>query len=195
MTGGTPKKSLAPPLLVLLLFAGPLIAAAWLYYAGQSWQPAGRSNNGLLLEPFVNLNEQPGVPALTRLTGDSSDGYWVLIYVGRSACAADCEEALHRLRQTRLMLGNDMNRVVRVFLRGDATADTVRTDAQHPGLITISDARLGDLLDARRPAGVAAGGLYFVDPLGNLVMYFPADLDPARMVEDIEHLLELSRIG
>jgi hypothetical protein len=34
-----------------------------------------------------------------------------------------------------------------------------------------------------------------VDPLGNLVMYFPPDLDLRDMVEDIQHLLDLSRIG
>jgi hypothetical protein len=40
-----------------------------------------------------------------------------------------------------------------------------------------------------------AGGYYLVDPLGNLVMYFRPDLDPSDMVDDIKHLLRLSRIG
>jgi len=195
MSGEVPRRSLLPPLLIALLFVGPLVIAAWLYYAGQDWQPTGRSNNGLLLEPIVNLNEQPGTAPLTSLTGDASDGRWVLLYVNRSACDSSCETALYRLRQARLMLGNDMHRVIRVFLHGNAAPDRVFLDENHPGLITTNEAGLGELLDARRPAGSAPGGLYLVDPLGNLVMYFPAALDPGQMVDDIEHLLELSHIG
>ncbi|MDH4110419.1 MAG: hypothetical protein OEW35_19220 [Gammaproteobacteria bacterium] len=195
MTPASPKRSLVPPLLIVLLFVGPLIAAAWLYYAGQAWQPTGRSNHGLLLQPVVALNEHPGIAPLNSLTGNASDGHWVLIYANRNSCGPDCEAALYRLRQARLMLGNDMNRVIRVFLHGAAAPDRVLLEESHPGLITINDAGLGELLDDRRPAGAAAGGLYLVDPLGNLVMYFPAELDPRQMVDDIEHLLELSRIG
>ena len=44
-------------------------------------------------------------------------------------------------------------------------------------------------------ATLDTGGYYLVDPLGNLVMYFQPDIDPQAMVEDIKHLLELSRIG
>jgi hypothetical protein len=39
------------------------------------------------------------------------------------------------------------------------------------------------------------GGVYLIDPLGNLVMYFPPDLDPKDAVRDIKHLLKLSNIG
>jgi len=195
MNGNSARRSPWPPLLIAVLFIGPLLVAAWLYYAGEDWQPAARSNHGLLLEPIVNLNELPGAVSLTSLTGDASDGHWVLLYVSRNGCDSSCETALYRLRQARLMLGNDMHRVIRVFLHGDAAPDRVFLDENHPGLITTNEAGLGELLDARRPAGTAPGGLYLVDPLGNLVMYFPAALDPGQMVDDIEHLLELSRIG
>jgi hypothetical protein len=51
------------------------------------------------------------------------------------------------------------------------------------------------LLDNKRPAALPAGGYYLIDPLGNLVMYFRPDIDPADMVDDVKHLLRLSRIG
>ena len=54
---------------------------------------------------------------------------------------------------------------------------------------------LSDLLFSKKPADLEAGGYYLVDPLGNLVMYFEPDIEPSAMVEDIKHLLELSRIG
>jgi len=99
------------------------------------------------------------------------------------------------LRQSRLMLGKEMDRLVRVFLHGDTAPDTVLLAGEHVGLIPLQDSRLYDVLENKKPAELEAGGYYLVDPLGNLVLYFHPDIDPSAMVEDIKHLLELSRIG
>ena len=193
--GTTVHRGRGKLLLLALIFLGPLVAAAWLYFGNQAWQPGGRTNHGELLAPIVNVNEQPGVPSLAELAGTGAAGRWVIVYANSSACEAACRDALYRMRQSRLMLGNDMSRVARVFLHGDLPPDKVWLDDQHEGLITISNAGLGTVLDRKRPDGSAPGGLFLVDPLGNLVMYFAADLAPDDMVSDIEHLLELSRIG
>jgi hypothetical protein len=88
-----------------------------------------------------------------------------------------------------------MDRVARVFLHGQTPPDTVFLAEEHPGLITIEDSGLAGLLNSRRPADVPAGGYFLIDPHGNLVMYFRPDLGPAETVDDIKHLLRLSRIG
>lgn len=176
--------------LLAMLFAGPLVLATWLYFDG-SLRPAGRTNHGALLDPVVNLRERMPNSALADLSEDS----WLLVYPNVDPCAADCREALYVLRQSRLMLGNDMQRLLRVFLRGPAAPDRVFIEEQHPGLAIIEDADLNRLLETRRPRELSAGGFFLVDPLGNLVMYFPPEIDPGDMVEDIQHLLDLSRIG
>ncbi len=178
-------------LLLAIVFLGPLALAAWLYFSGQALVPEGRSNEGVLLQPIVNLPETlPESP----LHGHN-DGYWVLLYTNTSACDEACEFSLYTLRQSRLMLGKEMDRLVRVFLHGETPPDTVLLAGEHEGLVTIKDDMLADLLQSQRPADQEAGGYYLVDPLGNLVMYFRPDIDPQAMVEDIKHLLELSRIG
>ncbi|HLU06820.1 MAG TPA: hypothetical protein VKZ91_09725, partial [Woeseiaceae bacterium] len=73
--------------------------------------------------------------------------------------------------------------------------DRVFIEEQHAGLAIIEDPELNELLEARRPQEMSPGGFFLVDPLGNLVMYFPPEIDPGDMVEDIQHLLDLSRIG
>ena len=176
--------------LIAVLFGGPLILAAWLYYDG-SLRPAGRTNHGAILDPIVNLQESMPNSAAAELSED----HWLLVYANEDACGAECREALYTLRQSRLMLGNDMQRLLRVFLRGPAAPDRVFIEEQHPGLSIIEDRNLSELLEARRPQGMLAGGFFLVDPLGNLVMYFPPDIDPGDMVDDIQHLLDLSRIG
>ena len=37
--------------------------------------------------------------------------------------------------------------------------------------------------------------IYLVDPLGNLMMRYPRDPDPAKLVKDLQRLLRYSRIG
>ena len=177
-------------LLVGAVFAVPLIVAAFMYYGDQNLAPTGRTNAGELLEPFVNLNERRA-----GFSEELTERRWALIYLDRAACGESCRDALYRMRQSRLMLGNDMTRMARIFLHGDIAPDRVFLDREHAGLTTISDDGLSELLDQKRPDGLQPGGLFLVDPLGNLVMYFAADLEPDDMVGDIEHLLELSRIG
>jgi len=196
----SPSRGRARLLLIAAVFLGPLVAAAWLYYSGQGLQPEGRTNAGRLLEPIVNVDEALSAAAgepvtVSLLTDGASDGNWVLVYRNPGECTEACEEALYRMRQSRLMLGRDMTRLVRVFLHGDISPDKVLVETEHEGLVTISNRGLDGVLDRKRPADLAPGGLYLIDPLGNLVMYFAAELSPEAMVEDIEHLLDLSRIG
>jgi cytochrome oxidase Cu insertion factor (SCO1/SenC/PrrC family) len=178
-------------LLIATVFLGPLVLAAWLYFAGQGLTPEGRTNNGVLLQPIVNLPE--ALPASSFHS--HNDGYWVLLYANTGACDEACEYSLYTLRQSRLMLGKEMDRLVRVFLRGDTAPDTVMLAEEHEGLITLQDSSLNELLYNKKPDNLEAGGYYLVDPLGNLVMYFQPEIEPSAMVEDIKHLLELSRIG
>ena len=120
-------------LLIAAVFFGPLIVAAWLYYGGEALQPEGRANHGALLEPIVNIADvSPDSPLHVE-----NDGHWVLLYMNKGECAEPCEYGLYSLRQMRLMLGREMDRVKRVFLHGDSVPDTVFTAEEHEGLITL----------------------------------------------------------
>ena len=178
-------------LLVAAAFLGPLLIAGWRYFQGGSFVPMGRTNYGALLEPIINLND--ALPDSAIRTHHAAS--WVLLYANEDPCDDPCREALHTLRQSRLMLGKDMDRLTRVFLHGDTQPDTVFLAEKHRGLITLKDARLNGLLNDKKPAELAAGGYFLIDPLGNLVLYFRPDIDPSEMVDDIERLLRLSRIG
>jgi hypothetical protein len=178
-------------LLIAAVFAGPLALAAWMYYSGSSLAPASGTNKGALLLPIVNLRAEMPQSDLHELAPDQ----WLMLYANLAGCDEACRDALVRLRQSRLMLGKDMPRVVRVFLHGDSAPDTVSLEQQHAGLKTITDKGLSALLEDKQPADLQSGGCYLIDPLGNLVMYFPPGLKPKDMVGDIKHLLRLSHIG
>ena len=189
-----PKKAALGRLQLLgiaAVFAVPLALAAWMYYFDNSLAPGSGSNNGALLLPIVSLSDDLAQSEIHNIGSNQ----WLMLYANNDACDDQCDDALVRLRQTRLMLGKDMQRVKRVFLHGDSLPDTVTLEEQHAGLITMTDNDLNMLLEMKRPAELQPGGCYLIDPLGNLVMYFPPNLDPKEMVGDIKHLLKLSHIG
>ena len=164
-------------LLIAALFFGPLLFAAWMYYSGDA------------LEPIVSLVDT--VPGSAIHDGRS----WRLLYANNGECGESCREALYTLRQSRLMLGKEMDRVERVFLHGEQAPDTLLDAEEHRGLVSLQDTALRAVLDDKKPASLQAGGFYLIDPHGNLVMYFSPDVAPRDMVDDIKRLLKLSRIG
>lgn len=178
-------------ILLALVFFGPLLIAAWLYFKGETLQPEGRTNHGVLLEPVVTIADVLPESALA----EHAEAHWLLVYANDGSCDVACRDALYTMRQSRLMLGREMERVKRVFLHGEIAPDKVFLDDEHEGLITASDSALMALLRSKRPQSLAAGGYFLIDPLSNLVLYFPPDIDPAEMVDDVKRLLRLSRIG
>lgn len=177
--------------LLALVFFGPLLLAAGMYFTGASFQPAGRTNHGDLLQPVVPISDE--LPDSSLL--DNIGGRWLLLYSNRGTCDEACEHALYIMRQARLALGNDMDRLGRVLLRVGSAPDTVIPGEKYAGTVVLTDDALSAWLQDKKPVEAAPGGYFLVDPLGNLVMYFSPEIDPSAMVEDVEHLLELSRIG
>jgi hypothetical protein len=181
------------------VFFAPLAIAFALYYGLDGWRPAGSTNHGILIAPARPL---PQV-ALTSPDGAAIPQQWWrekwnVLYVGDGACDTRCRDALVLARQSRLALNDDMSRVRRVFLVSGNCCDTEYLKTQHPDLLIAradSPAARG-LLDVLASAsGNAAGHLYIVDPLGNVMMHYPPESPQRGLLEDLKKLLKLSHIG
>lgn len=191
-----------------LLFFGPLGLAFYLYYGHGTWHPGGRVNAGELVVPARPL---PPLALPLLASGNTRPnflkGKWTFLYVVSGPCAEVCRTRLYDTRQVRLALDRDMNRVQRVFIADAACCDAQFLHDQHPDLIAIradaADAPLLALLPGLDPAaGAAAPGatvtaprVYLIDPLGNLMMSYAADVKSKGMLEDMKRLLRLSSIG
>ena len=195
----SPRRSRLALIGLAALFFVPLAASFYLYY-GTGWRPTGSAQRGELIDPARPL---PAV-RLTRADGsptgaDFLRGDWHLVYVGAGNCDAPCRESLAKSRQVRLALDKDVNRVSRVFLYGGAAPAAGFLAGEHGDLVAANvDSEDGARLLAAFPAGPAplvAGRLYIVDPLGNLMMSYPAGAPPKGILEDLERLLKLSHIG
>jgi cytochrome oxidase Cu insertion factor (SCO1/SenC/PrrC family) len=190
-------------ILLASLFFVPLLVAFWLYYGGSGWRPAGGTNQGDLVNPAVPLPAVALVKADgTRTPADFLQGKWTIAYLGDGACDERCRKALYLSRQTRIALNKDVDRVQRVFLATGSRVDTQFVATEHVDLLV---AILGDDADSKAllatfpafdgVAPAAAGRLYLIDPLGNLVLSYSAAAPDKALLADVKKLLRLSHIG
>lgn len=190
-------------ILLASLFFVPLLVAFWLYYGGSGWRPAGGTNKGDLINPAVPLAAVSlAQPDGKRTPADFLQGKWTIAYLGDGACDERCRKALYLSRQTWISLNKDMDRVQRVFLATGARVDTQFIAAEHVDLLValVGDDADSQALLAQFPAldGVApaaAGRLYLIDPLGNLVLSYAAAAPDKALLTDVKKLLKLSHIG
>lgn len=179
---------------ILAVCAAPVIASYLMYYV---FKPDGRTNYGQLIDPqrpvaslVVTEGGSAGAGGLERFRGK-----WILLTTADHACDAACAQRLYVMRQVRLTTGRDRERIERVLLITDGTTPPSGLLAEHEGL-HLMRAEASALAPALPPAEATDGPpTYVIDPLGNLMMRFPAQADANRMKKDIAKLLRASRIG
>jgi cytochrome oxidase Cu insertion factor (SCO1/SenC/PrrC family) len=178
-------------LLIAALCVAPVAASYVVYYFAP---PARHTNHGELM----------GLPPLpdTRLRlADGAEfsmkqlrGKWVLLTVDSAQCAEPCRRKLFTLRQLRLSQGKDMERIERAFLINDdaALADGMADDFRGSMFVRAAASELLNNLPAQ---GTQADYIYVIDPLGNIVLRYTRNADPAGMIKDLTRLLKTSGIG
>lgn len=183
-----PQRSTLTLWLILAVCAAPVVGSYIAYYF---WQPAAYVNYGELIElrplPDAMLERLDG--RAVRLSGLKGD--WLLLAADRAACDDRCREKLVYMRQMRLAQGKETERIERVWLLTDRATPEAALVAEHPGLLIArgADALVESLPAPRSPFD----HVYVVDPLGNLMMRFPANPDPRRMLKDLSRLLRHSK--
>ena len=189
-TGAKPSGRRTLIVLALVTMA-PILASYGAYYL---FPRDAQANYGELLPtrpaPEVAGTALDGAPF--RVAGLS--GKWVLALAAGGACDAACQQQLYATRQARAIQGKSMDRVVRVWL---VTDDAPLDPALVRALEGMHFVRAAGSTVLREPAlaGDGSGHIYLVDPLGNLVLRFPRDADPTRILRDVSRLLKVSRIG
>lgn len=193
-------------LLILAVCASPVIFGTLAYWFYRS---DATTNYGSFIEP---QRQAIGL--------ENFRGKWVIFTVDSPNCDEVCAKRLYVMRQVRLTLGKDKDRVERVLLLTTpdkaqfVVAGVESLEKVHQGLHQIyldSDQRrqlMGEPLPtsnqgvlpsksttAEQSVDSSEKGIYLVDPLGHVMMRFPEDPDPGRMKKDLAKLLKWSRVG
>jgi len=183
---------------LVLVFALPLVVASWIFYNPQVWTPSHYTNHGQLIDPprpveSLSLLDDAGQP----FDENRLRQHWTLMYVGRSECDLSCEAALFKTRQLRLALGRDIDRLERLYLRTDSQdADGLSgMREKHPRLTFVGgdESALAPLMNLL--GSDAHDHVYLLDPLGNIVLRYGPEASSKGMLKDVKKLLRNSRIG
>ncbi len=178
-------------LAVLLVCASPVIASYLTYYV---FRPEGRRNFGELVEP------QRALPDVAARTLDGKvfnlkelKGQWLLVSVASGACAEACQRHLYLQRQLREGLGKEKDRVDWVWLVNDAVpiSETLLPALKDASALRVPSKDVASWLEPQ--AGhLLEEHLYLIDPLGNWMMRFPANLDAqgaTKVKRDLDRLM------
>lgn len=183
------------PLLWLLALGVLTFAAS--YGAYRWWRPAQHMNHGELLEtrplPATLLQDASG----RQFPLESLRGRWLLLTVQPAACDQGCQQKLYYMRQVRTAQNENMLRIERLWLLSDAGQPAPALLAEHPGLVVARplDPAWLSALPVRSEANGRSEHIYLIDPLGNLVLRYGNESNPAGMLKDLVRLLKVSRIG
>lgn len=159
---------------VAAVCSAPLVLGTAAYLLG--WSPGAPSNYGELIPPRV-------VEPLKEFRGK-----WLLVSFDAAQCDSYCERKLYVMRQVRRAQGKEMDRVERLWVLTDPGKP--RADV----LVASEGMRVGRIAPDSFP-GNPPDHIYVVDPLGNLMMRFPRDPDPSKVIKDLQRLLKYSRFG
>lgn len=182
-------------LLLFLVCASPVVASYFTYYV---IRPEGRRNFGELVNP------QRGLPDLvaTAANGETVNlktlkDQWLLVSVSGGACDARCAQHLYMQRQLRETLGKEKDRLDWVWLVNDAAPIPAAIQSALKGamVLRVAPDALAQWLEPVKGQELTAH-LYLVDPLGNWMMRFPANMDikedAPKAKRDLERLLRAS---
>jgi hypothetical protein len=180
--------------LVFLVCAAPVAASYFTYYFVR---PQARQNFGDLIQPTRALPHVQAVkPDGSVIELPSLKGQWLFMSVFGGACEQTCQKTLYMQRQILTGLGKDKARTEWVWLVSD---DQPIPASIQPGLKEATVLRVNaDVLSKwLEPATgqTLSDGLYLVDPMGEWMMRFPAQLDTEGAVKvkrDLERLLRAS---
>jgi len=197
------KRSILPLVLVFLCTLAPIVAAFVLYYNPQ-WWPEETSNYGTLIDPQRPMPSAQELQ-LTTLDGQPFDlqslkGKWLLVSVGEAACPESCARKLFITRNSHASQGKNVDRLMRVWFITDDAEVPAKVLEAYRGTVMVRarPEQLARFLLARDTVAGQPGLLdpiWVIDPLGNLMLQFPANADGVSVRKDISKLVYNSRIG
>ena len=197
------KWRINPLLVMVVLFGFPYVISWYMFYSDDSLFFKEGQSEGALISPVRAFPAFEAVDIEGNATGQQDLlGKWSFLMVGPSQCDALCNETLVMIRQVRLTFAVDRKRVQRLWLLTENShKDELKNLAEngHHGLkIVMHNPEAFQILSSvLKPEGgeIETFSLFFVDPLGNLMMYYAPGTDGKKVHKDVKRLLKFSDLG
>lgn len=180
---------------LLAIFAvvlGPILIAGIM--AKMGFMPLSNTNRSDLVEPQIQLDDwQMAVEPV---------GYgapWRILVTSPQACEQACLRLLHEARQINVALGREAGRVEHMLALATQPTAALQEQlaAEYPRLDrSMLDAAAYQNSLGKHPQEWQQGPqLWVVDPLGRIVLHQDADQPGKQLLDDLKHLLKVSKVG
>ncbi|EDY85317.1 conserved hypothetical protein [gamma proteobacterium HTCC5015] len=187
---------------LMAVFGVPLVVALIFARLSDDGLPdfVGTSNNGDFMVPVVPLTEwdlrTPEGQSLDEGVLQDDTEEWTLVYLSINGCAPVCQRQIYSMRQLRLMQGRNALRLDRLFIYGGLLEKEVASVAQsfpEMKMATGSEAELQRIQQQfQQPGHNSSDRIYLVDPVGQAMMSYPADIKPRLIYKDLKKLLKVT---
>lgn len=178
---------------IFVVTAAPIVLGTATFWY---WRSAGQTNYGELITPR-QIDLQGSTLDQRPIALSEYQGKWRYLIFDRAGCDENCRRKLLYTRQIRVAVGRDQDRVERFWFI-DSDAIDGAPDPEHQSLYAEAHVvRLQSDQAANRiaPATERRDFIYLVDPYGNLMMRYPSDPDPRRMIKDLQRLLKYTKLN
>ena len=180
-----------------LIFLTPiivLIASTTLFYSGFS--PDGKTNNGILFEPPIELGDLNFSVSAGPLTKEFP-GRWTIVHLLDNECSENCWKTLYSTRQVNIRLAKNSSRVVRYLALTEnaklTEKDLEKLSSEYP-MLNLGEVKFEDLPQEAKD-GLPYNPYILFDPLGNGVLMYDVRLPGGELLEDLKKLLQNSKVG
>ncbi len=198
----TSSKRNLTPFWILLAVSGLPYLFSWIYFANiDSLPQVSTSNRGELIEPVRSVENY----SLELMDGNvlqtaELKGNWTLVTAGSTQCDEACIKNVYYMRQVRRLMGEERERIKRLFVLTDVEQMQDFTSKIEPyGAMDVVIGPVSDkagLLEKMTINGTSPENRIFImDPLANLMMVYQPDSNPEDIAKDFRRLLNVVRIG
>lgn len=177
-------------LLLLALMCAPVVISYTLYFL--EYRPESKHYGGLI--PIVKvIGAGTNQSDNTILRMKDLHGKWILVTIDSGYCDEACQEKLYFMRQVRLVQGKQKHRIERLWLINDNAIPDAELVKQYEGTLFVN-AKDSEILGFIETRESQTKHIYLIDPIGNLMMRFPENVDGTKMGHDIKRLLHVSQL-
>ncbi len=178
-------------ILMMLVILSPVVISSFLHRS--NFRPDHTVNYGELLEVKPLQGEATNLMDNTIFRIRQLRDTWNLLIIDSGKCEEYCQEKLYTIRQVRLAQHVDKDKIQRVWLiNNDIKPDQETIDKYKGTRLVLAGGR--DLLKEFPTENTQEDHIYVVDPMGNLMMRYPRNADPKKIVGDLKRLLKLSHL-
>ena len=179
---------------ITLLFFLPIVISWYLVFFSDYKKNITGTQHGELITPVIDIGE---IKAREIKTMDEVliSKKWTLVFIQKKICRNFCEERLYQLRQIRLALGEDRNKVERLVIFNKPN-DLKKFKDLYPSQKFI-DNSFKDYHSLVRKfdnyISDEVNSIFLIDPYGFLMMQYSQDSDPIGIIKDLEKLIKNSK--